>query len=422
MTAGEGLPLVGVVLDFGAATPMSVLAAARGLARIVFLGDRGSAYVRAVVADLDGLADVWDITDLSNEDIAADPRMGTLAGITTFSERQLVRTAALAHRHGLTFLSPAAAAAATDKFLQRRLLSEAGLEHLRCRLLRDPEQLDAALADVGLPAVLKPRRGAASARTCRVDSAAEAHRRLRDFVAAAPPDEEYVVEQFLTGDSAVAGERWGDYVSVESVTSHGRTRHIDITGKFPLAPPLRETGYVVPATLDPPVRRSVLRLVEAAIRALGIAHGATHVEVKLTPSGPQIIEVNGRLGGYVADLVRRARGYDLLRAALLAALGRPADPPPELWRRHAFQYFLTPPMNATVLRRFDGADDLIRERGIQLVETVKRPGDPLDWRDGTLAYIGIVHGSGTDHADVLRLVERIRHTLLIEYHTAADHD
>jgi hypothetical protein len=422
MTGASGLPSVAVVLDFGAATPMSVLAAARGLARIVFLCDRAGSYTHDDAAELAGLAEVWDITGLRVEDIAADRRFAGLAGITTFSERQLVRTAALAHHRGLPFLSPRAADAATDKFRQRQMLADAGVDHTTCRTVRGADQLDAALADVGLPAVLKPRRGAAGARTCRVDSVAEAHRRLRDFLATAPTRGEYVVERLLTGDPTVAGNGWGDYVSVESVTSHGITRHLDITGKFPLAPPMRETGYVVPATLDPPTRRAVLELAGAAIRALGIDHGATHTEVKLTPSGPRVIEVNGRLGGYVADLVRRASGYDLLRATLLCALGRPAEPPPEGYRRHAFQYFLTPPVEAVALRRLDGADALTRGRGIHLVETVKQPGDPLDWRDGTLTYVGIVHGSGTDHADVLRLVDHIEHTLRVEYDIATEAD
>ena len=143
----------------------------------------------------------------------------------------------------------------------------------------------------------------------------------------------------------MAGAGWGDYVSVESVTSHGHTRHIEITGKFPLAPPLRETGYVVPATLDAATRRSVLDRTTSALAALDVRHGASHVELKLTPAGPHIIEVNGRVGGYVADLVRRSRGYDLVRAALQAALGRPCDEPPDGYR-HARVPVLPHPTDA----------------------------------------------------------------------------
>lgn len=411
---------------------MSILASARGLADVMFLCDRHLPYVRSTVEELREIATVCDITDLGGTDLADLVERLNLDGITTFSESRLNLTAALADRRGLPYLSPGTARALTDKFTQRRILAEAGVQATRCRVVHDVAGLGPALAEVGLPAILKPRSGAASAYTVRVDTVAEAAARLGDFLACLPEAargdspsgrsragagwlDGFVVEEMLAGDPAVAGAGWGDYVSVESVTSYGVVRHVEITGKFPLAEPLRETGYVVPSTLAEQARRQVLELTEAGLHALGVRHGVTHVEVKLTPRGPRIIEVNGRLGGYVADIVRRARGFDLVRAALAAALGRAADPPPATYRRYAFQYFITPPMRAEVLRRFDGVAELGEHRGIQLIETFKRVGERLDWRDGTLAYLGIVHGSARDHEGVARLVAQVSQTLRIEY-------
>ena len=42
-----------------------------------------------------------------------------------------------------------------------------------------------------------------------------------------------------------------DYVSIETIIVAGRMTHLAITGRFPLAPPLRETGYFIPSTLGP---------------------------------------------------------------------------------------------------------------------------------------------------------------------------
>jgi predicted ATP-grasp superfamily ATP-dependent carboligase len=419
------LPRLAVVLDFGAATPMSVLASARGLADIIFLCDRDLPYVRALIAELREIATVCDITGLGGADLVDLVERLDLDGITTFSESRLNVTANLAQRRGLPYLSVAAARALTDKYVQRRILAEAGVQATRCRVVHDVADLGAALAEVGLPAILKPRSGAASAYTCRVDTAAEAAARLGDFLerlpaasVSAPAQRDFVVEEMLMGDPTVAGAGWGDYVSVESVTSHGVVRHVEITGKFPLADPLRETGYVVPCTLADPVREQVLALTEASILALKVQHGTTHIEVKLTPHGPRIIEVNGRLGGYVADIVSRARGIDLVRATLAVALGRAAEVPPATYRRYAFQYFITPPMSAAMLRRLDGVAELSAHRGIQLVETFKRVGERLDWRNGTLTYLGIVHGSAHDHEGVLDLVDLVDRTLQIEYEMA----
>jgi biotin carboxylase len=412
----SGLPRLGVVLDFGAATPMSVLSSARGLADIVFLCDRTLPYVGALFDELREIAVAHDITGLAGPDLDDLVERLDLDGITTFSESRLPVTAALALRRGLAYLSPRTAAAVTDKFTQRRILAEAGVETTRCRIVHDVADLGPALADVGLPAILKPRNGAASANTCRVDTAAEAAARLGDFLARLPAARgDFVVDEMLVGDPAVAGAGWGDYVSVESVTSHGVVRHVEVTGKFPLAEPLRETGYVVPCTLTGDVRRQVLELTEAGILALGVRHGVTHVEVKLTPAGPRIIEVNGRLGGYVADIVRRARGLDLVRITLAAALGEAAGVPAAAYRRHAFQYFITPPARAVSLRRLGGVEEVSGLPGIRQVEIFKRAGDGLDWRNGTLTYLGIVYGSAGDHREVLRLVDLVDRTLRIEY-------
>jgi hypothetical protein len=415
MTAVGALPRVAVVFDFGSATPMSILASARGLAEIVFLCDRDLPHVRPLFDELRALAPVGDITGMTDDEILAGPHGAGLAGITTFSESRIGRTAALAERLGLSFLDRRAAVAVTDKFTQRRLLAEAGVQDTDCRVVRVPEDLEAALDAVGLPAVLKPRRGAASTRTCTVRTVREAAARLAEFTG--PDGGEFVVERFLTGDASVAGPEWADYVSVESVVSHGDVRHVEVTGKFPLAPPLRESGYVVPSTLDDDVRARVLALTGAALVALGVRHGVTHTEVKLTPDGPRIIEVNGRLGGYVADLVRRARGFDLVRAAVTVALGRPCEVPEGGHRRHAFQYFLTPPVEAVAVRRLDGLDEVGRIAGVRFVETFARPGAGLDWRRGTLTYLGIVHGSAPDHRGVLRLVDLVNRTLRVEYET-----
>jgi biotin carboxylase len=65
----------------------------------------------------------------------------------------------------------------------------------------------------------------------------------------------------------------------------------------------------------------------AAVRALGIAHGPTYVQVMIGPDGPRIMEVAARLGGgHDSELLRRTTGADLATAAVRAALGWEVDP------------------------------------------------------------------------------------------------
>jgi biotin carboxylase len=410
MANDNDLPRIAVVLDFGAASPLSILAAARRLCQVVFVCDYDLPYLKTQSEEVIELATVCDITGLTNEQAA-----GTIkaTGITTFSEYQLTRTADLAESLGFpTYHTKPTARALTDKFTQRRTLHEKAVQTTRCRPVKSLEDLQDALEHVGLPAILKPRTGAGGSYTFRVTTAHQAKALLREFLSTTDAPTEYVLEELLTGDPAAAGPEWGDYVSVESVTSRGITRHIEITGKFPLTEPYRETGYFVPATLGPGQRPAVLKLADEAIMGLGITDGVTHLEIKLTPDGPRIIEMNGRLGGYVADIIRRARGLDLVRMALQAALGQLPDLPEPSYRSHAFQYFILPPMGAT---RLASLADVPHIPGIHLIEIFKQPGDRLDWKNGTLSYLGIVHGSAASHRDIQRLIRQVNQMLQVGY-------
>ncbi|MEO6114776.1 MAG: hypothetical protein ABIP33_00165, partial [Pseudolysinimonas sp.] len=108
---------------------------------------------------------------------------------------------------------------------------------------------------------------------------------------------------------------------VEVVMADGRPVVLAVTGKLPLLPPFREPGQFWPSHLPAAEKAEVCEFVLRAVRALGIEVGALHVEVKLCPDGPHILELNGRLGGFIPELFRPA-GVDLIALAALAALGR----------------------------------------------------------------------------------------------------
>ena len=67
------------------------------------------------------------------------------------------------------------------------------------------------------------------------------------------------------------------------------------------------------------------QIAEDVARALGITLGAAKYDFILTPEGPRIIEMTVRLsGGFDCQyLVPAATGKNVLRAAILTALGRP---------------------------------------------------------------------------------------------------
>ena len=64
-----------------------------------------------------------------------------------------------------------------------------------------------------------------------------------------------------------------------------------------------------------------------ALKALGLTDGVVaHTEIKLTPAGPRVVEVNPRpAGNRITELVRHVTGIDLAAACVDVALGRAPD-------------------------------------------------------------------------------------------------
>lgn len=443
MRTGTDRPLLAVCYDLGAAGAAEILSAARPLCDVVFLCDRTSRYIAERIAGLAEYARVCDVTGLPAGGAAAAVAALGPAGIVTFSEAQLARTAELAAACGLPFHQPATVARLTDKFAQRAALRRAGVDTTGCRPVDSAAEVAGALAEVGLPAVLKPRRGGAASRdtylvhrvadAVALVAAAEAARPAGPAGAAeaagatgpagaagaaggegagadggAGPDRAgFVVEELLTGDPTQAGEFWGDRVSVESLVCAGTVHTVNVTGKFALAEPFRETGQFSPSTLDPDLLAEVTGLAAAAVAALGVRHGATHTEIKLTAAGPRVIEVNGRLGGNLGELLRRSAGYDILRATMEVALGgEPALPRPGR-RRLAYQRYLAPPRRLTRLLALDGLDRVRALPGVQRVEPHAWAGKDLDWRRGTEEALAVVYGTAADHGELRSAVRAI---------------
>ncbi|BCJ44126.1 carboxylase [Actinoplanes ianthinogenes] len=383
-----------VVYDTGSASPLEISRVARIFSPMaIVLGESAHAA---------GMAGFFQDADL------VTPAGATLAeqaellsewkpdGIVTFSERMLRRTATLADGLGLPFHGPGTAELLTDKYRQRAALAEAGVSPVRSRLLTSPEQWAEAVSHTGLPAVLKPRSGEGSRNTFLIEGVEEGETRVRALLAG--PEDELVVEEYLTGRPEPL---YGDYVSVECATVAGVVHPIAVTGKYPLTPPFREAGNFWPSHLGAHEEDEVTELAVAAVRALGITGGLSHIEIKLTPDGPRIIEVNGRLGGSIAELARRATGVDLVEVACRIALGER----PQIERaRPAQVYFqhltLTPSYPCTVAE-IRGVADAARVPGIRQFRPYVRAGEALPGGVHT-GELDLLAGDAPDHAAMSR--------------------
>jgi biotin carboxylase len=410
VVATGDLPILAIMHSADSVGLFDLAEAAAGCCQIVFVIDGPPSMTRPLLR----FGPVADITGLS--DSAAAARVSDLApdGITTFTDAHLPRTAALADALILPFHSPEVAAVLVDKYRQRQALHRAGLPGPRfCLVELGDRAFDTLVGDMEFPVVVKPSVGAASREvTMAVDGEqlieAMAQARVAGFGA-------MVVEEFLPDSEEAMNADFASFVSVESVMGGGQLRHLAVMSKLPLAPPFRETGHVTPSHLPTAMVKEVLDVVTAAIAGIGIVVGGLHTEVKLTPSGPRIIEVNGRPCG-MPEVLSAAGGCSLIEAAMRVALGEaPSDEGLFPCDRVGYRINLQPPMSAHRVGTIEGLEVVGDLPGVLSVKLRRRPGDAVDWRLGTDEQVLNVVGAADSLDEVHAMRRQVAATVSISY-------
>jgi biotin carboxylase len=417
--AGTTRPLVAVGYGPRCIPVMAVAEAAAGVCDLAWIID-GSLPEMAQMSDLLGrFGAVIDLAGRSGDAAVAAVAATRPAGIVTLLDAGMVEIAELARQLELPFHSPATALALTDKAQQRLVLREAGLPGPRCHVLGPgpgAEEVPAVAGDLTWPAVLKPRSAQGSRYTFLADSPDDAVRLLD---ALGPDRKEMILEDYLPDDPGRAPQPYADYVSVESLVTGGVVSHVAVTGRFPLAENFRETGFFIPAALQPDELDAALRLASESIAALGVTVGCLHTEIKFTPDGARLIEVNGRVGGGVPEMLDRAAGFPLVEWNLRAALGETLRVDgPVACDRIGYRFFLQPPAVSATVRTIDGVDVISDHPGVDTVSVHQIPGAQLDWRDGTRNHIVAVVGSAHDHEELMAVDRLLRREVSVTYSEA----
>jgi biotin carboxylase len=248
------------------------------------------------------------------------------------------------------------------KHLMRQALDRAGIPNPAYAVTESWQETREAAARIGYPTVIKPTDLASSAFVRLARDEAELHDAFSSLAAFGrnfrdqPRAPVWLLEEFMAGEE----------VSVEAITCDGEMTIIGITDKSVTGSPyFIEDGHMFPAALEPERASDIERLVLQALRAVHHDRGVSHTEVKLTPAGPRIVEINPRPpGNYIVELVEHVTGIDLLEAYAELSLGRR----PTLARRNtevtsAAIKFLVPRQGGLVAT-VEGADSLSRDDAV----------------------------------------------------------
>jgi ATP-grasp domain len=424
-----GQPLLVVIHTPDAFSPIQIAEAADGICRFLWLIDTTARTDPGYRRVMSKFGQVIDHGGMSFDQLVDEVGKADPAGIVTFTDDGQMLTSALAHHLGLEFHPAEVVERLIDKVAQRTALAAAGFEGPTFWTVPPgaapdrawPDQTpqytlaDDVVAEVtdaaGFPVVVKPRQGAASRDTYRADDAAT----LRD-VLAANADQEMIVETYLADVTPLDTQDVSDFVSVESAIVDGEVRHLAVTGRFPLAPPFRGSGMFIPSQLPADLIAEIEQLAADAAVALGVRTSIMHTEIKVTPDGPRIIEVNGRVGGGVPDILRLLGGPALIRWRLLLALG--LDLPVEKSRPFdgiGFYLWHQPPIGAQRIVTVNGLDEVAALPGVLEVRPKRGPGDLVDWREGGVGHVFGVGGVVATYKNLVSLRHRILDVTSVEY-------
>ncbi len=339
-------------------------------------------------------------------DLAARPKID---GLFTFSEFYVEVVAAVAQGLGLRHLGLAPARICRNKFRTRQALRAAGLPTPDFWLLESLADAERLAQEVTYPCVVKPPADSSSFGVRRVENAAE-------LVAHAGTLHQRRVNgrgQVLSGAVLVESLLSGREFSVETMTTEAGTQVVGISVKQLSPPPhFVELGHDFPAALDPATQTALEGAVLSALKAVCYDFGPAHTEVRLSPAGPVVVEINPRLaGGMIPELVRWATGMDLLSAQLDLALGKTVRLAAERAHFAAIRFLTVDrPGRVVQLTGIEAARELATVQEIQVKPAVGATVRPAEH---ALDRLGFVITAGADRAQVLAEAEEARSLIRI---------
>jgi biotin carboxylase len=202
-----------------------------------------------------------------------------------------------------------------DKWAMRRRLAGAGLPTVGAMPVNGRESLQSFADAYGYPFIMKPADLSGGFGVRKVSGPGDldaAWQRLRNWqesgMGKGPssilPIGGFLMEEFVDGPE----------YSIEAFSFAGRHVVIAVTEKLIDDQYFAELGHIIPARVPTAVEQEIVAAVTRFLDVAGVTDGPTHTEIRLSPSGPVVIESHNRAGGgRIKDLIQAVYGIDLTR-------------------------------------------------------------------------------------------------------------
>ena len=288
--------------------------------------DRVPAELRQTLAAHWRIEDTLDPEQVAGAVQALGGHLGPVQRLLAVLEQLQVPLAQVREHLGIEGMDVATARNFRDKAQMKTVLGAAGVPCARHRLADSAPAALGFAEEVGFPLVVKPPAGAGAKSTFRLDDADD----LRSWLAAAPPTPRRLalLEEFLTGEEG----------SYDSVMVDGNVVWHSVSSYLPMPLEVLRNPWIqwivlMPRDIDGPEYAGIRATAPAALRALGLDTGLTHLEWFRRPDGTVAVsEVAVRPpGAQITSMLCYAHDLDLYSAWAQLMVHGTFDPPERRW-------------------------------------------------------------------------------------------
>lgn len=325
-------------------------------------------------------------------------------GAITFWEDDIPLLAKIVAELHLRGNSLEAATNTRDKYRIQDRFRQCGLSYIKQVLLRSKADLGGAFEKIGFPAVIKPVMGANSEFVVLVNTKEEAVEAY-DYVLKNCTPKYDPIYTFNKGLFVYQEYISGHEFSLECFCQHGVPQVVGIHEKTAMDHPFfMETGDYVPPRIADDQKNQLIKAVESALIVLGLENSLAHVEIKLTKSGPTVIDVASRMGGdYTYEAVTGVYDFDLIKSGVEIAMGininqKPVTPQTFMMGR----YFMS--KTSGVVTTISGIDEIEKMTGVVDLFLFKKVGDSVLVPPDGYEALGWVLVKGESYGEVERIM------------------
>jgi biotin carboxylase len=263
----------------------------------------------------------------------------------------------------------------THKIAMRTALAAAGMPQPSFMAACTEAEADAALEEVGLPAVLKPADASGQRGLFLLDGEHDLKRCFPEALAAS-----------ACGETILEAYRDGNEVNCLVVVRNSKASVLTVSDR------MRTSGagfgvalaHVYPSSLPEEQRALAENLARNAPLALGLRNGIAYPQLLATPTGEvEVVEVAARIpGGQMGEVVRHGVGIDLLDVALRQALDEEVPDElalPRMSQPLAIRFFTAKPGPLPTGRvvRIGSLDPVLAAEGVVQADTYLQIGETI---------------------------------------------